>query len=116
MMSQNAGHLPHLVSYVIRPALAEAKLITEKHARDAVYVATLTEELCGIEGKLAAWEKELQLGSPGEPSTRSALAAMPESPDAKWIHSKSAELEARLHRIEQSSAAKPPQHPKPRKK
>jgi len=37
--TSKANHLPGLASYVIRPALAEAKLMTEKHARDAVYVA-----------------------------------------------------------------------------
>lgn len=107
MTNQKTEHLPHLVSYVIRPALTEAKLMTRKHARDTVYVATLTEELCGIDAKLAELEKDMQLSTSTQPMTVSPLAAAPEPPDADWIHAKSAELEARLHRIERSSAAKP---------
>src|SRR5271157_772935 len=52
MATAKANPLPHLVHYVIRPTLVEAKLMTEKHARDAVYVATLTEELRNIELKI----------------------------------------------------------------
>src|SRR5664280_1778693 len=63
MATAKANHLPDLASYVVRPALVEAKLMTEKHARDAVYVVTLIEELRNIEVKIAATEEALQLGS-----------------------------------------------------
>ena len=61
MATAKANHLPALALNVIRPALVEAKLLTDKHARDAVYVVTLTEELRSIEEKIAAMEEALQL-------------------------------------------------------
>ena len=90
-----------MVSYEIRPALAEARLMSEKRARDAVYVATLTEELRDIEREIAAVENDLQL-SLSEANNEKIPAIPPQVPDADWIHSKSGELEARLHRIQQS--------------
>ncbi len=53
MAMAKAKHVAHLGSYVIRPVLVEAKLLTEKHAGDAIYVATLAEELRNIEAKIA---------------------------------------------------------------
>ena len=41
-----------VASYAIRPALVEATPITEKHAGDAVYVATLADFLLGCLSKL----------------------------------------------------------------
>lgn len=90
-----------MVSYKIRPALAEARLVSEKRARDAVYVATLTEELRDIEAEIAAVENDLHLNS-AVGIKDEAPAAPPKLPDAEWIHTKSGELEARLHRIQQS--------------
>jgi hypothetical protein len=52
-----ANHPPALALAVIRPALVEAKLLTDKHARDAVYVVTLAAELRSIEGKIVAMRK-----------------------------------------------------------
>ena len=57
MATAKANPLPTLALDVIRPALAEAKLMTAKRARDAVYVVTLAEELRSIEEKIAAREK-----------------------------------------------------------
>lgn len=106
MMSPRTFNLHELASYAIRPALAEAKLMTKKHACDAVYVATLADELRGIEAKISAFERDLEL-SPGTALTKPEVPlAGPEPPSADWIRTKSAELEARLHRVEQSSAAK----------
>lgn len=51
MATVKANSLQHLASYVIRPALVEAKLITEKHASDAVYMVTLGEELLNNRGE-----------------------------------------------------------------
>ena len=105
-MSSRTVSLRELASYAIRPALAEAKLMTKKHACDAVYIATLADELRGIEAKLSAFERDLEL-SPGNGLTKPEVpAAVSEPPNADWIRTKSAELDARLHRVEQSSAAK----------
>lgn len=102
MIGRNTDRWTSIVSYKIRPALAEARLMTKKRARDAVYVATLTEELRDIETEIAAVENDLQLNSaagiPGE-----TITAPPKLLDADWIHTKSGELEARLNRIQQSS-------------
>jgi len=105
MATATANHLPGLALYAIRPALVEAKLMTEKRARDAVYVVTLAEELGCIEEKIAAMEKGLQLvlqqedGLAGETACR----APQDCPDANWIRAKSSELDQRLRRIEQSA-------------
>ena len=101
MVGARSNHLPDLAQYVIRPALVEAHLITDKRARDAVYAATLGEELCAIEDRLASLERELQLNS-AECSELCHPTAPPDHPDANWIRAKSNELEARLRRIEQS--------------
>ena len=103
MATAKANHLPDLAHYVIRSALVEAKLMTEKHARDAVYAATLTEELRNIEVKIAATEKALQLGSFAASIQHRPCCAPKDRPDAKWIREKSSELDLRLRRIEESS-------------
>jgi hypothetical protein len=95
--------LQHLASYVIRPALVEAKLITRKHADDAVYMATLAEELLNIEAKINAMEEAAHFGSPA-PAVQGGDRRGPEDwSDATWIRTKSCELELRLRRLEQSS-------------
>jgi hypothetical protein len=100
MATAKANHLPDLASYVIRPALVEAKLMTEKHARDVIYVAALTEELHNIEAKIAAMEEAQQLGS----SIPHRPCRIPnDRPNANWIREKSNELNLRLRRIEKSS-------------
>jgi hypothetical protein len=103
MATAKANHLPDLASYVVRPALVEAKLMTEKHARDAVYVATLIEELRNIEAKIAATEEARQLGSFADLIQHRPCCAPKDRPDAKWIREKSSELDLRLRRIEESS-------------
>ena len=108
MAIAKANHLPALALYVIRPALVEAKLMTDKRARDAVYVVTLAEELRTIEEKIAAMEETLQLGSQQEdaPGQERACRLCEDAPDANWIRAKSNELDHRLHRIEQSTKGK----------
>lgn len=101
MIGRNTDQWTSMVSYKIRPALAEARLMSKKRARDVVYVATLTEELRDIETEIAAVENDLQL-SFSEATKQETHASPPEVPDADWIHTKSGELEARLHRIQQS--------------
>jgi hypothetical protein len=101
MIGRNTDQWTSMVSYKIRPALAEARLMSKKRARDAVYVATLTEELCDIETEIAAVENDLQL-SFSEATKEEAPALPPGVPDADWIHTKSGELDARLQRIQQS--------------
>jgi hypothetical protein len=100
-----ANHLPALALAVIRPALVEAKLLTDKHARDAVYVVTLAEELRNIEEKIAAMEEALRLVSQREDALALGKACRPpqDGPDAHWIRAKSSELSQRLRRIEQSA-------------
>ena len=81
--------------------------MTAKHARDAVYVATLAEELSVIDTKLSAMEKALQVDSPPDTvDARPRPCRMPEGgPDANWIREKSGELDLRLRRIEQNIPA-----------
>jgi hypothetical protein len=106
MASTKTTSLPYLASHLFRPAIVEAKLITGKHARDAVYVATLAEELNVIDTKLSAMEEALQVNSPHYlDAARLRPCRMPEAgPDANWIREKSGELDLRLHRIEQNAS------------
>ena len=105
MATAKANHLPALALAVIRPALVEAKLLTDKHARDAVYVVTLAAELRSIEDKIVAMEETLQLVSQQEDALAlgSACRTPQDGPDAHWIRAKSSELSQRLRRIEQSA-------------
>jgi hypothetical protein len=100
-----ANHLPALALAVIRPALVEAKLLTDKHARDVVYVVTLADELRSIEDKIVAMEEALHLVSQPEdaPALGRACRTPQDGPDAHWIREKSSELSQRLRRIEQSA-------------
>ena len=108
MAIAKANHLPALALSVIRPALVEAKLMTDKRARDAVYVVTLAEELRTIEEKIAALEKARQLVLRQEDAlARERVWGAPQDcPDANWIRAKSIELDQRLRRIEQSAKSK----------
>ena len=103
MATVKTNHLPALASCVIRPALVEAKLMTEKHARDAVYVVTLVEELGDIEMKIAAMEAAFQADSPAAATQQEPCRAPENRADAHWIRAKSSELDLRLRRIEQLS-------------
>ena len=73
------------------PALAEAKLLTDKHARDAVYVVTLAAELRSIEDKIVAMEEALQLVSQQEDALALGRGCRTpqDGPDAHWIRAKS---------------------------
>src|ERR1035438_9851200 len=90
-----ANHLPALALAVIRPALVEAKLLTDKHGHDVVYVVTLAEELRSIEEKIAAMEETLQLVSQQEDDL--ALGKGCRTPqdgfDAHWIRAQSLALQ-----------------------
>jgi hypothetical protein len=104
MATAKANHLSGLAVYVIRPALVEAKLITAKRAHDAVYVATLAEELRTIEEKITAMEEAVHLGpqrAPELPSQDRGCHAPEGDSDANWIRTKSGELDLRFRRIEQ---------------
>ena len=103
MATTKTNRLPDLAPYVIRPALVEAKLMTDKRACDAVYVVTLTEELRNIEVKIAAREEGLQLGSSTAAVRHETRLAPAERPNANWIRTKSSELDLRLRRVEQLS-------------
>jgi hypothetical protein len=81
----------------LRPALTEAKLMTEKHACDAIYVATLAEELRRIEAEIARAEQMLHLAPADHPGCTPAA-----TPSVGWFREKSAELDLRLRRIEQA--------------
>ena len=104
MATAKANHLPELARAVIRPALVEATLLTDKHARDAVYVVTLAEELRSIEEKIVAMEEGLQFVSQPKDAVAlgSACRTPQDGPNAQWIRTKSSELRERLRRIEQS--------------
>lgn len=98
MAKRRVKQITDLILYSIRPALAEAHLITGKQASDLVYATTLAEELRGIEKKLTVLESELHVA----PGNRETPTLPDERPSAKWIRSKSAELEVRLRRVEES--------------
>ena len=105
MASTKVNRLSELAHYVIRPALVEAKLMTEKRAHDAVCLVTLAEELGSIEDKIAALEEALQL-VPQQEEVRAgenAPSAPQGVPDANWIRTKSSELDQRLRRIEHAA-------------
>ena len=103
MATARTSQLPNLDPGVIRPALAEAKLMTEKRTRDAVYVITLTEDLRNIELKIAATEEGLPLASPAAAIGLGTFLAPTDRMDANWIRTKSGELDLRLRRFEESS-------------
>ena len=103
MAAAKTNVLSQVASYAIRPALVEARLITEKHASDAVYVATLAEELRNIEVKIAAMEEATQFGFPVAAIHVGPLFAAEGSSGANWIRTKSRELDARLRRVERAS-------------
>src|SRR5215469_2874026 len=96
------NHLPDPGFFFMRQALVETRLMSEKHACDSVYVATLTEELRNIEKKIAALERIRR--SVGEEGLTQAppLPASEELPGADWIHQKARELELRLRDVEQA--------------
>jgi hypothetical protein len=103
MAKRSAKELADLILYSIRPALAEAHLITGKQAGDQVYATTLAEELRDIERTIAALESDLHLAPAGD-----GRQLPGERPSAKWIRSKSAELEVRLRRVEKSCEGENP--------
>jgi hypothetical protein len=107
--------LTSLASGLFRPAIVEAKLMTAKHARDAVYVATLAEELTVIDSKLSALEEALHVDSLQNADRASfGPCRMPESgPDANWIREKSGEQDLRLRHIEQKVPVSSAQHTGP---
>jgi hypothetical protein len=87
----------------MRQALVEARLMSEKRACDAVYVATLAEELRRVENKIAALEEACR-SAVDESTTQVLPLPSPEDlPDAEWIHQKACELGLRLRRVEQAS-------------
>ncbi len=106
MASTKKSSSASLATYLFRPAIVEAKLISAKHAHDPVYVATLAEELRVIDSKLSAMEMAHQGDLPPDPEAgRPRLCRMPEgAPDANWIREKSGELDRRLRRIEKSAS------------
>jgi hypothetical protein len=108
MAAAKTNHLSDPARYVIRPALAEAKLMSEKHARDAVYVSTLTEELRNIERMIATMETNLELAALPAPEEEKFPVDAAEASAAMWIRSKSGELDRRLRRIEQAAPSEPP--------
>ena len=102
MATATAKQRPDLALYVIRPALTEGGLMTEKHARDPVYVVTLAEELRNVEARIAAMEEAAGLYSSSSEGHETACHTSREVRDANWIRTKSRELNQRLHRIERS--------------
>ena len=95
MFAVKVDREPALRLLALRPVLTEARLITEKHARDAIYVATLAEELHRVEAKVALVDELLQLGPPDEPNCTPGNA-----PNVDWFHQKATELDRRMRRIE----------------
>lgn len=96
----NSRRLPALALHLFRPAIADAKLMTEKQAHDPVYVASLAEELATIDGKLCAMEQTLD---PEALHNRDIAYVSGQAPEgersAQWIKTKCRELDSRLRRI-----------------
>ncbi len=106
MASTKVNSLFSVASNLFRPAIVEAKLMTAKHARDAVYVATLAEELNVIDTKLAAMEEALQVNSPDslDAAQRAPLSNTRSRTRRQLDSRKLGELDVRLHRIEQNAS------------
>ena len=102
MATAKRNYFPDLASNVIRPALVEAMLLTEKHAGDAVYMATLAEELRNVEAKIAAMEEVTQFGSSATAAQSGSFLSPGDRVEAQWIRTKSRELDARLRHIERT--------------
>jgi len=100
----NAHQLPELGFHLFRPTIVEARLMTAKQAEDAVYVATLADELCGIERRIRVREEALE---PVPQSECESTASQPaeEEHTAEWIRTKCRELDSRLRRIERFERA-----------
>ena len=96
------NHLPEPGFFFMRQALVEARLMSDKRACDAVYVATLTEELRNIEKKIATLEQIRRSPIDENLTQVSAVPAPEDLPDVDWIHRKDRELELRLRGVEQS--------------
>jgi hypothetical protein len=96
----NTKRLPALALHSFRPAITDAKLMTEKQALDAVYVASLAEELATIDRKLSAMEQALH---PESLQNRGCACVSGQPPEqqrsALWVRTKCRELDSRLHRI-----------------
>jgi hypothetical protein len=99
MLRTNKQVVTVLGSY-LRPAIVEAKLMTDKHACDEIYVATLAEELRTIETKIALSEKLLGIEAEQRP-----CRAYENPSQAAWIREKSVELDRRLRRVERTNRA-----------
>lgn len=113
MASAKIHNLSDICTHQIRPTLLEARLMTEKHARDAAYVVRLTQELCEIEANIFNMEETLGLHS----SSHEPVEAIPEQAgqptgDVNWIRTKSGELNLRLHCIEDLSLQRSSSEPK----
>lgn len=96
----NSRNLPALASHLFRPVIADAKLMTEKQANDAVYVASLAAELAAIDRKLCAMEQALDPETLQNRDVACASGpALEDERSAQWIRTKCRELDSRLHRI-----------------
>ena len=110
MATGKTNYRSNPASHMIRPALVEAMLITQKRISDPVYVATLTEELRHIEAQITTMEEAAQPGSSASAGQAGAWLVSENLPDANWIRSKSCELGRRLRRIvstEKAAISKP---------
>jgi hypothetical protein len=103
MAVTGTNHLPDDGLSFMRQALVEARLVSEKRACDAVYVATLAEELRNIEKKIAALEEACRSVVDESTTKVLSLPSREELPDAGWIHRKARELGLRLRSVEQAS-------------
>jgi len=102
MATARTNHLSDNI-YVIRPILVEARLMTEKHARDTTYVVALTEELREVESRINTMKGALGLCSSEGPLQPTPYETTGEASVVNWIRAKSRELNLRLRWIEQSS-------------
>lgn len=89
-----------LAAQLFREVIVEARLMTDKHACNPVYVAALAKELQSVEEYISAMERDLHIES-ARAESRPRPCRMPDNgPDARWIREVSGELCWRLHRLE----------------
>lgn len=96
-----SNRTPALALHRFRPAIVDAKLMSDRQSRDPVYVAGLAEELHVIDTKMAAIERTLQIEpAPDQPNEAGENPTAECERTAQWIRGKCEELDIRLHRIQ----------------
>ena len=106
MTNAKSSSLPALAQ-LFRPAIAEARLMSDKRAHDPAYVAALVQELTNIEGKISALERSLHTDPTRTSAQTRPCRTRDHAADAKSVRELSSDLYCRLRRLEQEVQAEP---------